>query len=180
MVTSKVPQGSDLGPILFIFLVNDITLKATPPCIPKLYADDLKLYSSAKNDKDGTNFQETLNRITDWAETWQLPISKEKSKWLLITNKNDSLPHNELKFELAGVALPKVTDVLDLGVNFNSKLNFSNHIAIIIAKAKQRLFLLKKSFKSRKAATLILGFKTYVIPILDYCSQVWNPQDFKD
>ena len=180
MVISGVPQGSVLGPILFIFFVNDITLMAIPPCTPKLYADDLKEYSSAANDKDGTKFQETLNRITEWAETWQLPISKDKSKWLLITNKNNSLFHNELKFELAGVLLPRVTDVLDLGVNFTSRLNFSNHIAITIAKAKQRLFLLKKSFKSRNAATLILGFKTYVIPILDYCSQVWNPHDSKD
>ena len=87
-----VPQGSVLGPILLILFVNDITLKAIPPCIPKLYADDLKLYSSATKDRDGKNFQETLSRITDWAETWQLPISKEKSKWLLITNKKKTPP----------------------------------------------------------------------------------------
>jgi hypothetical protein len=98
----------------------------------------------------------------------------------MITNKKINFPQTEYKFELAGVTLPRVNDVLDLGVNFTSRLNFSNHIAITIAKAKQRLFLVKKSFKSKNAATLILGFKTYVIPILDYCSQVWSPQDSKD
>ena len=65
----------------------------------------------------------------------------------------------ESDFELAGVALPRVKEVLDLGVNFNSKLNFSNHISIIITKAKQRLFLLKKIFRSRNPSLLILGFQ---------------------
>ena len=65
--------------------------------------------------------------MTKWAETWQLPISKEKSKWLLISNKKKDVAF-ESDFELAGDALPRVKEVLDLGVNFNSKLNFSNHI----------------------------------------------------
>ena len=78
------------------------------------------------------------------AETRKLayPSAKEK-KWLLISNKNKDVAI-ESDFELAGVAVPRVKEVLDLGVNFNSKLNFSNHISIIITKAKQRLFLLKK------------------------------------
>jgi hypothetical protein len=77
-VISGVPQGSVLGPILFIFFINDITERTLPPSIPKLYADDLKIYSSATYDKDGKKIQSTLNKITEWAETWQLPISKEK------------------------------------------------------------------------------------------------------
>ena len=152
-VTSGVPQGSVLGPILFIFYINDITQQAIPPSTLKLYADDLKVYSSTANDKEGKAFQCTLDKISKWSETWQLPISKEKFKWLLITNKKKS-NHEDLKFELAGVTLPRVKDVLDLGVNFTSKLNFSNHIAITIAKAKKRLFLLKKNFKSRIASSL--------------------------
>ena len=179
-VTSGVPQGSVLGPVFFIFFINDITQMAVPPSIPKLYADDLKVYSSTVNDNDGKAFQGTLDKITSWSEIWQLPISKEKSKWLLLTNKNKKSPHSDCKFELAGITLPRVKEVLDLGVNFNSRLNFSNHVDITIAKAKQRLFLLKKSFKSRNADTLLLGFKTYIIPILDYCAQVWSPQDSKD
>ena len=179
IVASGVPQGSVLGPIFFIFFINDIVQEAIPPTTPKLYADDLKLYSSTANDKEGKAFQGTLDKISNWAVTWQLPISKEKSKWLLITNKKKSNPDN-FKFELGGVTLPRVKDVLDLGVNFTSKLNFSDHISITIAKAKKRLFLLKKSFKSKNPGTLILGFKTYILPILDYCSQVWSPQDFGD
>ena len=113
------------------------------PSTPKLYADDLKIYCPAGSEQEIRAFKKSLNNVTKWAETWQLPISKEKSKWLLISNKKKDVAF-ESDFELAGVALPRVREVLDLGVNFNSKLNFSNHISIIITKAKQRLFLLKR------------------------------------
>ena len=56
-----------LGPILFIFYINDITEVATPPTTVKLYADDLKAYCTDKNDKDGINLNETLKNISNWA-----------------------------------------------------------------------------------------------------------------
>ena len=113
-----------------------------------------------------------------WSASWQLPISNEKSKWLLISNKRN-LP-DEISFELSGATLSRVHEVLDLGVNFTSRLSFEDHITIIIAKAKQRLFLLKKSFVSRNPKILIMAFKTYIIPLLEYCSPIWNPQNITD
>ena len=142
-VISGVPQGSVLGPILFIFYINDITNINDQSCTPKLYADDLKAYNSGINDSDGTKFKKSLNDIANWAETWQLPISSEKSKYLLISNKKRN-PEPVLHFQLHGSDLPQTSEVIDLGVNFNSKLNFSDHISSTIAKAKQRLFLLRK------------------------------------
>ena len=121
-------------------------------------------------------------KISNWSDKWQLHISCEKSKWLSISNKNG--PHgNHLSdnvFELAGVNLPQTNEVLDLGVIFNSRLNFSDHISSIVTKAKQRLFLLNKIFISKNPHIMILAFKTYVIPLLEYCSQVWNPQNLDD
>ena len=63
----------------------------------------------------------------------------------------------------------------DLGILFKSNLCFETHIDSIIAKAKQRLYLIKKSFTSSDCYALVLAFKSYVIPLLEYCSPVWSP-----
>ena len=171
-----------MGPILFIFFINDISDVIQPYFVPKLYADDLKAYNTKEIDNEGKVFRDTLHAITEWAENWQLPISTEKSKWISLSNKlkkNDPL-FAEDAFKLANVNLPNVAEVLDLGVHFNSKLNFTDHITAIISKAKQRLFLLKKICVSKNSLILILGFKTYILPLLEHCSQVWNPHSSTD
>jgi hypothetical protein len=76
---------------------------------------------------------------------------------------------------LSGSPLERVNEVKDLGVLFNSKLNFSSHISSIVSKAKQRLYLLFKAFSASNVDALLLAFKTYILPILEYCSPVWNP-----
>ena len=90
-----------------------------------------------------------MAKITEWSNKWQLQISTEKSKWLLITNKKVDSAESNFKFELGGTILPRVFEALDLGINFNSRLTFTTHISIMITKAKQRLFLLKTSFQSK-------------------------------
>ena len=108
-VSSGVPQGSVIGPMLFIFYIHDIWDEISPSSIHKLYADDLKAYNSGVGDKEGKSLNDTLNVITHWANNWQLPISTEKSKWLLITNATKSIDSDPVEhvFKLAGVALPK-------------------------------------------------------------------------
>ena len=103
---SGVAQETVLGPILFIFYINNITDAILPSFIPKLYADDLKAYNYLINDKEGKSFNEILNKISEWAE-WQLPISTEKLKWLSISNKHRSQQPNLLThtFKLANADL---------------------------------------------------------------------------
>jgi len=80
----------------------------------------------------------------------------------------------EYSFNMSGVKLSESTEVNDLGVLFNSTLNFACHINSIISKAKQRLFLLRKSFVNSNDNILVLAFKTYVLPLLEYCSPFWS------
>ena len=68
----------------------------------------------------------------------------------------------------------------DLGVMFNSHLSFDNHTTSIIAKAKQRIHLLKKSFINSNSLVLVKGYKIYILPILEYCSPVWSPSALCD
>ena len=176
-VLSGVPQGSVLGPILFTLYINDIVDCFLPDTRVKLYADDLKSYSRITGPQSIDLFRSVLNPLTVWASDWQLPISVGKSCWMRVSNRKDA---EHIGFVLGGGDLQLSEDLKDLGVTFTSKLNFSIHISSVIKKAKQRIFLLNKCFLSKDILTLVRAFKTYVLPILDYCSQVWSPSHITD
>jgi len=118
---------------------------------------------------DPEEFVSGLKSITEWSIAWQLPISTGKSCFMKISNRFDL---TNLTFQLGECSLNSVTQIKDLGVLFNNNLSFSNHITAIINKSKQRLFLLHKCFLTKNSTVLILAYKTYVLPILDYCSVV--------
>ena len=97
---------------------------------------------------------------------------------MLISNKHSI--SNDSNFSLGGCATQKLSEVKDLGVYMDNKLHFYKQITAVVSKAKQRLYLLKKCFVACSVDKLILGFKLYVLPILDYCSSVWSPHCAKD
>ena len=171
-VISGVPQGSVLGPILFLIFINDVTDFLTPDVKSKLFADDLKSYVRLSNDTDASVFSLTLKKISEWARVWQLPLSTSKCCYMLISNRCDLIRES---FTLNEVELEGASEVKDLGILFTKNLNFTNHITSIIGKAKQRLFLIHKSFITCDPAALIKAFKVCLRPLLEYCSQVWSP-----
>jgi len=67
-------------------------------------------------------------------------------------------------------------EIVDLGVTIDNKLKFNIHIDEVISKAKRRIYMLFKSFTSRNVSFFVFAYKTYVLPILDYCSSVWSPE----
>lgn len=177
-VISGVPQGSVLGPTLFILYINDIVKSFPPEVRANLFADDIKAYSGLFGDADRAAFASSLTALSDWCERWQLPISCNKSSLFQISNKHDkSSPRT---FSLAGNVLDAPVVIKDLGVNFDNRLSFSGHVTEIIGKSRQRLFLLYKCFLSKDPPTLIHAYKAYVLPLLDYCSPVWSPHLTKD
>ena len=81
---------------------------------------------------------------------------------------------------IEGIEIENVTKFCDLGIVLNPKLHFSLHIAQIVAAAKKRIFLLFRSFVTKDPQALIKGFKTYILPLLNYCSPVWSPSTIGD
>ena len=168
-VTSGVPQGSVLGPLLFNLFINDLVDSLEPNTTAKLFADDLKLYSEFSNVHPNT-LQAQLIEIEKWSKLWQLKISHSKSYILSFGSKD---PHS--KFFLDGNCIAQSDTVKDLGITIDSDFKFKHHINNITCIANQRSALISRCFLSRSPENLVRAFKVYVRPLLEYASTTWSP-----
>ena len=175
-VLSGVPQGSVLGPLLFLIFINDLEL-VLPHVKMKLFADDVKIYSTLKvpYEADSLTIQSSLNELQSWALCWQLKVSEPKCNVLHIGNKN---PNNT--YTINQHDLPAVTNCRDLGVIISNNLKFKDHCLSIVAKAYKMTNILFRCFQTANKQALLTAYKAYVVPILEYCSPVWSSQFLLD
>ena len=167
-VTSGIPQGSCLGPLLFNLFINDITDHLITPIKAKLFADDLKIYTDFSCNQNTLQYQ--LNQIQHWSETWQMKISHSKCNILTIGHFRD--PH---QYFINDNQISKADFTRDLGVTVDHELKFKIHINNIVQQANQRAAQMFRCFLSRNPTTLIRAFKIYIRPILEYASTTWSP-----
>ena len=130
-VTSGVPQGSVLGPTLFIYFIND--LPDTTTVTTKIFADDTKAFSAIKNDEDQKILQEGINSMYNWTEKWLLKFNKQKCKIIHIGKNNRKLDYtigtDDNKLIVEKTELEK-----GLGVKIDPQLNFKNHVKLTVKK----------------------------------------------
>ena len=172
-VVSGVPQGSVLGPLLFLIFINDLAEIFPNKVISKYFADDAKLYTDITTGDDIDDLQFSLDLLSDWARLWQLNISFGKCSTIDLAKGSKVGAYCENSLD--GHLLVNNIDVTDLGVKLDNGLTFTPHICQVVAKAKQRVFMLFRAFRSPKTDVLLLGYNSYILPILDYCSSVWSP-----
>jgi len=171
-VGSGVPQGSVLGPLLFLLYINDITDMFADNIAIKLFADDIKIYMEIADNSQAAIFQDRINSIVSWAELWQLQLSYHKCQHMRVTLRKIDFPQTYL---LCGDVLPSVLECKDLGITVDSTLSFTGHICNIVAKAKLRSIQILRFFLSKDPQVLTKAFVVYVRPILEYSSPVWSP-----
>jgi hypothetical protein len=171
-VISGVPQGSVLGPVLFLVFINDIDVICHGRSRIKLFADDLKIYNIVDISNPTATLQLSLDQLVNWSADWQLPINIKKCSVLTI---NRSEIHTSHVYYLDGSPLAKSTSVMDLGIEINSDLSFQSHIGSIVSKARQRVGVLFRGFRNRQISFLKKAFITYIRPLLEYNSNIWNP-----
>lgn len=169
-VTSGVPQGSVLGPLLFLVFINDIVDEFGDFLHVKLFADDVKIYVIVDDLIKTDVLQLALDKLHSWSLKWQLKIAVHKCFVLHIGATN--CIH---RYHLNNIMLDDVFEARDLGVTIDNNLRFSKHISAIVTKAHQRSALIMRCFKSRDPGLLFRAFTVYVRPILEYCAPVWNP-----
>ena len=174
-VTSGIPQGTVLGPLLFILFVDDVSQICLDSTVThKLFADDLKLYTSIRSNCDSTALQLALDRLQHWCNEWQLTINTEKCHLLHIGASNQ-----KTQYFLNGRQVNASNVVADLGVDIDHVLRYDCHINKIIGKAYARVGILFKGFATRNINILKQAFITYVRPVLEYASSVWSPHLIK-
>lgn len=168
---SGVPQGSVLGPLLFNIFINDIGKDFK--CNYLSFADDLKIFTAVKSNRDIVNLQHDLNLLNIWCTDNKLILNISKCKFLSFSNKlNPSQAH----YSINGNTLERVNSINDLGVIFDSKLKFTNHIDFITRKAYRTLgFIMRltKYFTNINCITIL--FNALVRPTLEYACVIWCP-----
>ena len=173
-VTSGIPQGSVLGPLLFTIYINDLPKETKSPTF--LFADDTKLFQRMKDATDQEVLQDDLNKLKAWSDKWQLIFHPEKCKVLEVTrNKREKRNYN-----LDGVILEHIEEENDLGVLTDSKLTFTNHISNKINKANNIMGIIRRTFKKINKEMFNRLYKPLVRTQLEYANVVWAPHMEKD
>jgi ribonucleases P/MRP protein subunit RPP40 len=170
-VLSGVPQGSVLGPLLFLAFVADLPGLASEGSRIRMFADDTKIYRNIRSVADEDALQNDLNEIYSWCDKWLLDLNVKKCKSMRIG------PHSGVRsYELGeGETLDCVMSERDLGVIIDSDLKFSEHIHNKINIAKRNIYMIRQNFRYLDAKTVMILYKSLVRPHLEFCSPVWNP-----
>lgn len=170
-VHSGVPQGSALGPVLYIIYTFDL-----PHCLQtnvSIFADDTKIFANPLIDYD--RLQDDLNTIVNWSKKWLINLNASKCTVLHVGSRNP-----RLSYKLGDSQLKETKVQTDLGVKITEDLKWEEHIASITKKAKSLIYLIRKAFGVITPEMMLQIHKTFIRPILEYAFQVWSPYFVKD
>lgn len=173
---SGVSQGTNLGPFLFILMVDDLPeVVKESTCL--LFADDLKLIHVVKDIADHDTLQRDLARVTDWSQENKLYFNVSKCSVLSYTRAHTPRRHQYL---MGGEPLQRVMEVRDLGVCFTADLQFRKHIVAVCKKAYRSLgFLLRQANQFTNMSALRALYEALVKSHLQYNAAIWSPSEAK-
>ena len=175
LIISGIPQGSVLGPILFLIYISDIGEDLLASTL--VYVDDTKVKKGVKSESDVENLQCELNKLDSWAKNNNMEFNKKKFQ-VLRYGANEDLK-NETSYFSGNFEeiIERYETIRDLGVELSDDGAFDDHLEKVCKKARQKSGWLFRTFYSRKTLFLRQMFKSLVQPHLDYCSQLWSPME---
>ena len=175
-VYSGVPQGSVLGPLLFILYTSDMWFSITNKILA--YADDTSLYahvpSPAMRMSVADSLSEDLNKIHSWCLQWGMKLNPNKSKEMIVSRSRTLVPEHP-NLLINGVIINRSNQLKLLGVTLDSKLTFETHLRNMARGISQKLGILRKSKKIYKDDDILRRcFFSFILPHFEYCSAVWS------
>ena len=170
-VGSGVPQGSVLGPILFLIMISDIDNSVFKSKVSS-FADDTKISHIINLRQDCEDLQSTLATIYDWSKANNLKFNEDKFQALRYgsnheTNFDYKTPSNNI--------IPNESYVKDLGILMSSNLRFSEQINSVASKCRSLCGWILRTFITRTANVMLKLYRSLILPRFDYCSQLWSP-----
>ena len=178
-VTSGVPQGSCLGPVLFVIFINDLPEVVTSLC--QMYADDTKLFSKVNDLQMQQQIQKDLDSLMNWADKWQLRFNSDKCHVLHLGFNNSNYSYfmkahdDDSSVELETARIEK-----DLGVQVDDQLKFTQHIEGQVNKANKILGMIRRSFTFLDQDMMKQLYVSMVRPLLEFSNVAWSPRYSKD
>ena len=175
-VISGVPQGTVLGPVLFLIHIRDIAAGLSPETTATSFADDTRVQRGIQSGQDCSDLQADLQVIYDWAEKVNMHFNSEKFECLRFwpgagappAYKNQGPDKSEIEVK---------SNLKDLGIQLSSDLSFKVHVEKTIAAASKLAGWGLRSFRGRSRGVMKTIWKSLVQPKMDYCSQLWSPGD---
>ena len=169
-VASGVPQGTVLGPILFLVHINDIADSVTSEI--RLFADDCVCYREINDPSDCQRLQEDIDKLGDWADRWGMRFQPVKCNMMQLSRKRSSIKN---KYTLKGTELILLDSIKYLGVNITNKLHWGKHIDEICNKTFRTLGLLRRNLSACPQEVKLQAYKGLIRPVLEYAATAWDP-----
>ena len=181
-VQSGVPQGSILGPLLFVLFINDISSRINPKTNITLFADDTKIWRPMESEEDCTILQRDIDYLNNWCKLNQMKFHPDKCKVVSIISKINRLsflrllPQSRFSYTLDDRILDYETQEKDLGVIVNDSLTWCDHHLHVINKASQMFGLIKRTChfvinSTRKRTSYLAMIRSQ----FEHCSIIWRP-----
>lgn len=169
-VTSGVPQGSVLGPLLFLIYINDLPANITSSI--RLFADDCIVYRKICSPSDHVALQQDLDSIREWCLSWQMSLNTDKCKLMTFSRKRSN---STFTYNLNERPLCPALSYKYLGIHFTPNLSWSTHVEKTTAKASRTLGYLKRNLRGSPATTRLIAYKSFVRPQLEFAASIWSP-----
>ena len=171
-ISIGVPQGSILGPILFLLFINDLTqFSGLSHC--NLFADDALFYISNKNVLSvESQLQQALNNVSEWYKCNKLSLNVKKSNIMLIHRKKQI--NDRITINVSGTPLKQIDDVRYLGLYIDNKLQWNKHINVACKTITKKLGMMNRTSKYVNKKALVQIYKSFILPSFDYADTIWN------
>ena len=170
-VSAGVPQGSILGPLLFLLYINDIVSHINSNI--KLFADDTSMYIIVNDPTDSTAIiNQDLDTVLNWSHTWLVSFNPSKTETIIFSRKSNKPDHPDLLFN--NVCLNPVSDHKHLGLTLSKDCKWNSHITSMVNKAWARLGCLRSFKYTLNKSCLETLYIMFVRPLLEYGDVVWD------